>query len=210
MSRLKILLEHMRKENRKKIARFVSGLFSPGLAIVAVSLVGIYKTPISPDVKIFWLTGLLISLFLSVIMLIAYLQRGHVIDDVLGNDRIHRDRVKFFIAVSLFSVVAAVAAYRTGWPQPLSSIVVTALIANILVTFITYYWKISLHALAITTTVMIFIIIFKNNALPALVSIPIVAWSRLELNRHTERQLIAGTILGAMITLLVFWLFGEL
>lgn len=81
--------------------------------------------------------------------------------------------------------------------------IVGTLIANL----ITSFWKISIHALGISSTwgaVVVSSMAFDDYTPWLLVLLGIltfgVAWSRLWLNRHTLMQLIAGSLLGFFST----------
>jgi membrane-associated phospholipid phosphatase len=60
---------------------------------------------------------------------------------------------------------------------------------------ITLCWKISVHcATAAGVATMVWVLL--GTPLPLLVGVPIVAWSRVRLRRHTLMQTIAGSLLG--------------
>jgi membrane-associated phospholipid phosphatase len=83
-----------------------------------------------------------------------------------------------------------------------------ALAASALVVqIITMYWKISTHALGITAPLVASLYLFGREPLPFFVLIPIVCWARVYLKAHTILQVIAGTALGALSTVIFFALF---
>jgi hypothetical protein len=63
--------------------------------------------------------------------------------------------------------------------------------------------KASLHVAALTG---ILITLFKLYSLPGyfFLLIPLVGWSRIKLERHTGREVIAGLFLGIMLTLFMY------
>ena len=88
----------------------------------------------------------------------------------------------------------------------MSYILVTMLAA---LTVITTVWKISLHAATIAGLSSL-LVVYQGKwfVLGYLFLLPVV-WSRLTLKQHSPNQLIAGTILGAGLTLVVAWFFSQ-
>jgi membrane-associated phospholipid phosphatase len=88
---------------------------------------------------------------------------------------------------------------------PLQMVVLAgALCVQMAIVFaITLYWKISVHcaAAAGAATVTWFLL---GTLFPLLIGVPLVAWSRVRLGRHTLAQTIAGTFLGLSIFLIGF------
>jgi membrane-associated phospholipid phosphatase len=72
---------------------------------------------------------------------------------------------------------------------------------------ITLSWKISVHC-ATAAGVAMWLWWLTGTPLPLLVGVPLIAWSRVHLGRHTLAQTIAGSMLGCGLFLLVFALVG--
>lgn len=68
-------------------------------------------------------------------------------------------------------------------------------------------WKISAHAASTAGMAVIIWQILGAPAAPVLFVIPLVAWSRVRLGRHTLMQVIAGSALGAAVflTAILLW-----
>lgn len=75
---------------------------------------------------------------------------------------------------------------------------------------ITNFWKISLHTSLNTASVILINFLFGWKLSLLYVIIPIIYWARLRLRKHTQKQLVAGVIITAFITMLELWLFGYL
>lgn len=72
---------------------------------------------------------------------------------------------------------------------------------TVVISVITLFWKISVHS-SINTAGAILLNFFFNWQLPWLyLAVPIIFWSRYKQKRHTINQLLAGTLLGAVITI---------
>jgi membrane-associated phospholipid phosphatase len=70
---------------------------------------------------------------------------------------------------------------------------------------ITLWWKISLHAAAAAgAATMAWALL--GTGLPFLLTVPLIAWSRIRLRRHT----LAQTVLGALLGFVVFFVAASL
>lgn len=68
---------------------------------------------------------------------------------------------------------------------------------------ITEQWKISMHALLITTTVTILLYFYGLPFLPAVLIIPCVYWARIVLGKHTFTQLLVSSIISVLIVVFI-------
>lgn len=67
-------------------------------------------------------------------------------------------------------------------------------------TAITFYWKISFHAIFYTMSVLLFYRLLEYPALLLLLYLlPLLYWSRITLKKHEFAQLILGTIMSFLI-----------
>jgi membrane-associated phospholipid phosphatase len=88
-----------------------------------------------------------------------------------------------------------------GFPALVSFTFYTS-IGITLMSVVTLYWQISLHAMAITSATTIILLFFGMRYALALVPlIPLVSLARLDLHRHTPLQILAGASVGILIPL---------
>ncbi len=71
---------------------------------------------------------------------------------------------------------------------------------TLIILIINFYWKISIHAMGIAGPTAAFIFTFGPAGVIIGVIIPLVMWSRLKLKKHTFSQVIAGSVLGLLLT----------
>jgi membrane-associated phospholipid phosphatase len=71
---------------------------------------------------------------------------------------------------------------------------------------VTFRWKISGHGTAISSLAVLVISQFGGPAAPAALAIPLVAWARIRLQRHTPLQTLAGSVAGIIFMLIVLYL----
>jgi membrane-associated phospholipid phosphatase len=73
---------------------------------------------------------------------------------------------------------------------------------------ITLRWKISVHSTSATGISLFVVWAFGMRVLPVFLTVPVIAWSRVKLRRHTPLQTLAGIGLGAALFGLVSGLFS--
>ena len=78
---------------------------------------------------------------------------------------------------------------------------------TLVVLLISLFWKISIHAVGVAGPVAFLIYVFGYPGLIFLLLIPLIMWSRLYLKRHTFGQVIAGSVLGFILTTAQIYLF---
>jgi len=83
------------------------------------------------------------------------------------------------------------------------SVVVAVMLA--VAAFLNRWIKISGHVAFATLSGVIFARVHLVYALPMLVIVPVLAWSRLELRRHTLREVVAGFVTGLVTGGAAIW-----
>ncbi len=141
-----------------------------------------------------------VSLALSVLAPICYLlwlhRRGLVSDlDVKRREERFRPLAFTVLAQALYAALLRLG----GAPALLGGLAAAVFIQTALVLAITLRWKISVHGAASAACVALLLYVAGPHASPALVAVPLVAWSRIRLRRHTPAQTLAGAALGGAV-----------
>ncbi len=111
-----------------------------------------------------------------------------------------REQRKAALLVSIAGFGAAWVALVLGHAHPFLTVLAgTGLMQWLAIFIITTRWKISIHAASATGVSLLLIRMFGSPTAPFLVSIPLVAWSRIKLRHHTPAQTFAGICLGLTI-----------
>jgi membrane-associated phospholipid phosphatase len=76
---------------------------------------------------------------------------------------------------------------------------------TLILLLVTLRWKISGHTTAMSSLAMLCWLLIGPAAAPMMLSVPLVAWARVRLRRHTLAQTLAGAALGTL-TSLAFYL----
>ncbi|MCR4277464.1 MAG: hypothetical protein NUV80_06690 [Candidatus Berkelbacteria bacterium] len=191
----------------QKLAKTVSLLTNPALvvSISVVTVVGRY----ADSIEKFW-QGSLIGIGLLVVpgmIYSVYVWRKEGAVDLDLTDR--HDRIVPLMLSTLGAVIGSFIV-QSKLQNPtfteMSFILVTMLAA---LTVVTTVWKISLHAATIAGLSSL-LVAYQGVwfMLGYLVLVPVI-WSRIQLKQHSPNQLIAGTILGAGLTLVAAWFFSH-
>ncbi|HEY9166274.1 MAG TPA: hypothetical protein VIS48_08955 [Candidatus Kryptonia bacterium] len=78
------------------------------------------------------------------------------------------------------------------------------------VSLINVRWKISAHAMGASGPLTVLAMTFGWIAAPAFLLVPVVSWARVELRAHTKAQVVAGALLGIILTAAQLAAFHEL
>lgn len=192
---------------RRVGALAISLLLSPTLLFWVLALASILKTQWGSDeLKDTWLhTVVWVNFVLSFIYGLFLVFNGITLDADLHHPSVKRSRLLFIAPVTLVYVFETIWLQSLNAPQPATNIFMSITLVLVIFSIVSYFWKISHHMEGITTFSLGMIALFGANAGWLLLLIPLVAWSRLRLNRHTPRQLWAGVLLPTLITLPILW-----
>jgi len=197
-----------RSLSREKVADKISDLFnpyyssSPFFLLVAVGAAGGVKAAFG-----YWLV---LTLFFSALPMWDIKRRirlGLVKDAHISR---REDRIKPFLFSLSCAVLGLAAVYIVGAPVAIKAISWMVVLTGAAITGITAFWKVSLHAAGVSSIALVLIILYGPIAAPAALLIPVVAWARLTLKKHTPAQLAAGILVAVAIALAVFGYFGLL
>jgi len=176
-------------------ARYISNIFSPPLTVLYGILI------VTPYIEISsrWLWSLLfLSLFVLPPTLYVYLlmKRGIVTDFHI---KIREQRLKPMMLILANTIFGIIAYYRLGGPKYLIVLSVCCLVLVALMFLFTFFSKVSGHCAAAGGLVTVFLSLFEFNGslvIPIALMIPLIAWSRVRLGRHSITQTLVGFMLG--------------
>jgi len=193
-------------ETRHFLAEVVSWAFFPPLVatVFFIFLIFWYSADLSEGLR--WVT--FISPFLIFIPLIffAVMYKLGWVSDIDLSDRSQRPLylVVFIIGLAIASAIL----YFLQVPLKFFVYTFSGLVMTILTTIITFCWKISFHTAVTTSVVTAITILGGARYIPIFLLIPIIAWARVKLKKHTVSQVIGGFVVAWVVTEVVFYLFG--
>ncbi|MEE8135855.1 MAG: hypothetical protein V3T52_01645 [Thermodesulfobacteriota bacterium] len=188
-------------EWKDRWARLISAAFSPlTIAIAAVAIAGY---AINDESVLMWIALYIALTILPPALYIMYLVRKGIVTDFHLNVR--RERTKPFLIMAINSAAVFLIMLLAGAPKLILIVIAAAAIQLLCMLLITLRWKISGHCTAATGLVVLALALFGEKLLPLILIIPLIAWSRIRLSRHTFTQTVAGIFLGAVtITALLY------
>lgn len=178
-----------------QIASLVSAVGSP--PVLGASTVIFVASALSDSQGAIWVwIWALVCAVLTVLVPLGYilwlLRHGWVADFDI---RRRKERTKPMI-VNVASSGLAWAVLKVGAaPAELVALAAALWIQAALLLIITLRWKISVHTAAAAGMGAV-IWTLTGTALPLIIGVPVVAWSRIRLDHHTFAQTVAGAVLG--------------
>ncbi|MGQ0793863.1 MAG: hypothetical protein ACT4NX_07210 [Deltaproteobacteria bacterium] len=179
----------------ERAAEIISALSSPPILAVAGIIVG--AETINQDYARIWTAAFITLSIIPPILYVLWLVRRGGASNFHLDVRSHRTRP--LLAILGNSALVWMIFLIAGAPELLLAIAAAGFAAVGLILAVTMIWKISGHAASaggITATVCV---LFGQDALFAAGIVPVVAWSRIQLGKHTLAQTLAGAALGGAI-----------
>jgi membrane-associated phospholipid phosphatase len=153
-----------------------------------------------------WIGVYAVLICLLPVSYIVWNVRRGKITDIHMKER--RQRFGPFVFSILCAAMGWVVLRLMNTPEQVSSFALLSLLQLTVLAVITLVWQISIHAMSITGAVVAIGALFGlPQALVIAPLVPIVGVARIKLQRHTWSQVIAGTILGCILSFVLFALF---
>ena len=137
---------------------------------------------------------------------VFFLYRKNKILDIHIPDKNNRMKPLIFTLISYIAGFTVL--YLLKAPFFLKTIFVLSIVSTSILTVITLYWKISLHASWITFIVITFNVLLGPWMLLLMPLIPIIGWARVRAKRHTTPQVVMGAGISSIICFLGYHFSG--
>ncbi len=196
----------MQIEMRKRIANLTSNILNPFLVSLIIILLLSFESTSSTLDGLKWSLILIAISILPVFSVVVYLAHNDRLDGVFISTRRQRTNI-YWLAGACASAGCIILLYY-GAPTILVAVFVAGLSAAVIFMCINLWWKISLHTAFITASVTVLVILYGWIAVVTIVLVPLMSWARIELKHHSLAQVATGTLLSALIVVVVFYLFG--
>ncbi|PIT97147.1 hypothetical protein COT77_02980 [Candidatus Berkelbacteria bacterium CG10_big_fil_rev_8_21_14_0_10_41_12] len=199
-------MKKMDIRKRQDWAEILSLISSPPLVstVFFIFLVFKYSSDLSEGLR--WLVG--ISPFLIFIP-ITYLGISYKLGWVSDFDISERNQRPLPMTIFIIGVaVASIILYFLKVPLDLFVYALSGFVTLIIMTVITFFWKISLHTATLSSIFTAIVVLGGLKFLPFYLILIPVGWSRVVLKKHSVNQVIAGVLVSSLVTLTVFHLFG--
>ena len=189
---------------RGNLARAVSDVFSPPVVAVPALAVGAWA---SHSRGTYWYALLYFSIgvVLPVLYVIWAIRAGRITDFHMSN---RRERVAPFAVSLVCGLSAWILLVVMGAPRDFVAPVLALLLQTLLLFLITLVWQVSVHTAVTASLVTFTCLVVGPPAMLLIGLIPLVAWARLYLGRHTVAQTVAGACVGSSCFAILFALHG--
>lgn len=179
------------------IAYWISQIGSPPVMVLA-ALILTSLTLALPGAWIWVAVYVALALGIPLSCLVWLFRRGKVTDlDV----HLREQRRAPMIATLIGLAVGWLVLYLGRAPDYLQLLAGISFVQTLLLGMITLRWKISVHTTTAAGMTITILSIMGLAAAPLVITVPLVAWSRVKLQHHTAAQTIAGTALGSAVSL---------
>lgn len=184
--------------NQLKIAKYISIILGANLWLPVILLLLLFKTglnslQITILLPIFFVFQFLIPV--TCVLLALKLKKISALD--LPK---RQERYPFLALYLLLLIISLILSYILG-NSILFELILILVVLLVILSVITLFWKISLHASLNTIGIILINFFFNGQLLFLFLIIPIVAWARYKLKRHTILQLTAGTLVSMTVVL---------
>jgi membrane-associated phospholipid phosphatase len=192
-----------RMPTRRAVARWISIIIHP-IVYPLVTLAIIIDVATHGDLNLsfrFLLLALALT-SLPVTLLVGYqVARGHWTD----LDVSMRKQRYFLYPFGLAGLILLAFAFKwLGAPAVAVKAAVASVLANLTDGVINFWYKVSAHTTSAAVCATLLTILVPTLAVPSILAAVAVAWSRVELGRHTVGQVILGLGVGVASVLATF------
>lgn len=193
--------------DKKFIAKALSIVLGPQIWLPTLLLVFIFRTNLTSE----QISILLPPAFISLILVpVVYIYLALKFKWAREWDLPEKEeRIPFFTVITISGLITLLLIYFFG-NEFLFSLVCILFILMLINFFITYFWKISLHT-GLNTAGSILVNFLFGWQFPLLfLSIPIIFWARMYLNKHTINQLLAGIAVNSIFLYFALYILGYM
>ena len=191
---------------RVRIARQVSNILAPAtISLPFILLVAFYQAQDKLSALLF---ACITLFFLSVgpLLYIIIGVRLGILSDIDVSRR--SQRVGPFIFGIVSATIGWIILSLTDAPRNLQTVMIITVFSGIIMMVITLWWKISMHASSFGGVATMLTVLYGAVMLPLFILLIFVSWSRVVLRRHTVSQVIAGSLAGIVLSLVILKIRG--
>jgi len=181
-------------------AKLLSTVFNPLLNSTYAFLLLVGTTDVELAVRRKLAIFCIAILFSTVVPIahVAWLKRRGAVESLDVDQRQRR----------LWPLIVGILSYAAGYrilvwmqaPPVVVGLMFCYATNTLLVTIITRWWKVSVHATGIAGPVVVLIFRFGWPAVPLYALVPLVAQARVVLGKHTTWQVVVGACIGTFLT----------
>lgn len=194
---------------KEKIAKIISTIFFPVFNSLVTFILIIFCNVDNSIRQKFLFFTIAIVFFVAVPFVSMTILK--VLDKIKSFDVFERQK-------RIFPMIIMVISYSIGFlilssfeaPIFLRALMLCYTVNTFIVLVITFWWKVSIHSLAISGPIVALHFFFGNIIVPFYLLIILVGYSRVVLKRHTVAQVLVGSIIGVFSTAIQIYFYLKL
>jgi len=196
------IMNPVRFPKSQRVPQIISILLHPFIMVMLTFGIILFSgQPVSGWIWIYFGIIFIAAVFLPFIQVVWMKKKGKTASlDVPERNR----RFKPFIQGVLNYFLALVVLWMFEAPKPVLVLMWAYLFNTLIAVIITYYWKISVHGMAIGGPVACLGYLISPQIYWFLFLLPLITYSRVSLKAHTPMQVITGFLLGFVLTFIQF------
>jgi len=195
------------ENSKKQFAEFISNAaYTPLISIPVFALINYFLLDLADFIIITGICAIFTGL-MPTLLVLWWLKRKNGNKEKIDMDMPERtDRNVPLLLVILSYSTGVIVLYLLNAPLITTVLMFCYFSNTVAVFFINLYWKISIHSMGVAGPAAALIYLFGFVGILFTLIIPVVMWSRIYLNEHTLSQVIMGTLIGFLSTLLQMYL----
>lgn len=190
---------------KKQFAKLISFVFHPVVFSILIPFLFIYNQTANVFYGLKWMIFSCFFLFITLIIFYLLRPKEFFRDfDISYKEQRHL----FYSTALLIAVVYFIASLLfKGILFPLSIVSLGIILGLVVTDFVNYYMKVSVHmAIATAYTVTIAMLYGIGPFFAFVWILPVMGFSRLQLKKHTDKEILTGMLLGTGITIVTFFI----
>lgn len=188
------------------LAQVISFLFNPVMLLVFVPLLLVYKTTEDVVLALAW-TGYTMIFLLAMTFFIIYGVHKKIFTDMDVSKRTQRPLL--FLVSGFMAIVYLYGLLFLNGPKILTVVILGIIASVVLISLINTRIKMSIHVATVSSLIFALAIIYQGYAYLTVLLIPLVAWARLKIKRHTLSETIVGAVVGILLSLGMYLLIDH-
>ena len=181
---------------KEGLAQIISLMVQPLIMTILVFVIFNYFSTNKNDFFMLTLLCLLFATFLPLTTILMWIKRNKLDLDVSN-----RDKRTFPLLLGIISYLIGVTIlFIVGAPDIVIVLMFCYLTSTMLTLLITFFWKISVHAMGVAGPTAAITFVFGYPGLLLMFPLIMVMWSRIYLKKHTPAQVIIGAVTSLIVT----------
>ncbi len=193
---------------KDKLAKYISIITSLYITIpfFGLFIIGVYSSSLKEFLFLgatyIFFAGLLPMIFIYISVKSGNINDFNLIERKQRGGTLLTSTGSALLLIFIFKFISA--------PYPLFCLAVILTMTNLVFYLITNYWKISMHSGSFTGMVIVATIFVSSYSLFFLLFIPVIAWARVRLHRHTILQTLVGSLVAIAVVLICSNILGVI